>query len=883
MSHPRAPGPLPAPLRPALRQALSLLLLVLLPFMPAPAQGQGTAPTDWRLFAAQHGLPPSPASPMIQLVRGDYPHLTINGQARHLIGWDVGGNLSQSRRELLQQIETARDLELPLVILRVDLPSIAASRQQNDLQKIRDLVNAADNLQRWFMLAIELDWAPEWYVRQGRASVMETSTANRREDRALGLGGHLSGAVREPGQGAMIAPGDIHYLDLCKAFLADLHNEFRHHPRFIGWVLAPPSAPLLYPGLGRGGAAGVADYSPVTVGRFDPAVPYWKLMEEREENLGRRDVIAGGGDFAGVGPVVPLELMPEADRAADPEDTATPDLLPDLPAMDPAGEPEPAASYLPRPAGYGSSNGAHPAAQQPFPLTDGGGGGPPEPLPPGSKTGADDRALWRNWTHFRVYELQQRLDILSQKLRSLDQQHPILVTAWGALAYRDHNGYEPMAWGCDPVWLARHPSIDGLIIPFALSSRSFGLPSGIGDSDNFHALRNLTRLAQRYQKLAIVSVEKHPTAPPRLSDLAALQQWCAASGVDPWWSSNGFFTRQSVWNMQERQEIARGVPYGALPFPKRRFPSPVTILDSPLLLSSAYTDMTPRLGRSVHLCDILTAAGVDHDLRFPQEYPASGGARPGLGEVTYLLQRELTIAFDPYTIGFQTLAGNLMRQRGLSDPPVLALDDTQMNVWLLNGFASRPLRDNFMKEIGRFGIRTRVRNGPPSLFEINDTYVFYRALRSGPGRAPELYLLEVQDPTIVSPIASLDFINLAASQPLSLKLTNGFGDFSLLPNSPGEGPVLLGRPGPLGPARAVFAQERRKIIHQQQYATMRANLPWILLLSLSTIALGILFLYQLNVSRKGGLRLYLLRRRQAAIWTALEKERVAMGRAEGEQ
>lgn len=858
-----------------MRWLLLIGLMLVMPLTPAASQGS----TEWGILPIQHGAPPRlPQGLDLKIVRGDFPHLTVSSIPRHLLAWDVGQNLASPTREILQEIENSRELDLPLVILRVDLPSLSVDRKRNDLSRVRELVNAADNLNRQFILALELDWAPEWYVRSDLPlTVMVASSANLNDDQKLGLGGSLTGPLRHLGRGAAIAPGDAEYLEICKAFLADLHNEFRNHPRFIGWVLSPPSAPLCYPGLGRDGVGGLADYSAASVKAFDPAQDYWRLMEERESTLLRRDVFATGGAFQGTPPgllMTPDEVLEGTlpDQTV-PESTLpmSPDLiepaLPDVAVTDEGSESAPLPASTPAlppgPAIVAPASGE---------VVVGFRNGPPEPLPPGSKSGPDDRAIWRKWTQFRVYALQQRFDALATKLRSLDQQHPIFATSWGALAYRDHNGYEVMGAGLDPVWLARHPMVDGLIVPLALSSRTFALPSGIGDSDNLNSVRGLTRLAQRYNKLSIVSVEKHPTAPPRLADIAALQQWCVATGTDPWWTSNGFFTSRSHWNEQERQEIARGVPYGALPFPSRRIPAPVTILDSPLLLANSYADVAPRMSRAAHLADIFTACGVDFELVFPQEFPAAGGGQPSLGEATYLLHGDLLGLYDPFTVGFQTAIAQRNRSRqaeNLPPFPLRYLDDVRVDTWYLNGYASRPLRDNLLTELARSGIKSRLRNGPPSLMEMNDTYVFYRALRSGPGRAPELFLLETQDPAMIRPLASVDFYSLSHAQEMPLKLNNGFADFSLIPNSPGEGPVLLGRPERLGSSRMVYAEALRRVIHNQQYAAMRQSLPWILLLSLSAIALGLLFVYQLNVSRKGGLRLYLLRRQQAALDAAI--------------
>jgi|GEM_PF-3615850 len=899
-------------LRPVWLRLLGCLLAsALLPMQTARPQ---PAPTDWSVFSTQSELPPDmPTGAQLNVIRGDYPHLTVNAIPQHLLAWDVGMNLSAAPNDLRAGVETSRALDLPVVILRVDLPSLSINPKRNELKRVQDLVNVADNLNRQFILALELDWAPEWYVRQGLTTVMEASSANLNQDRAMGLSGQITGPVRNPEHGAMVAASDERYLDLCRTFIADLHNLFRNHPRFIGWVITPPSAPLCYPGLGRDGVGGFADYTATTVAQFDPSLDFWALMEAREQTLSHRDIFASGGAFQGIMPSSSLEeqaapvFEPEstesetADPATDPaadadtppssegaipapdsdagiapisdEERNYPNTVP--PPYDPIIE-EAAPPVIDPSIETGLPGTVVEAApdatgEEPGTLV-GFRNAPPEPLPPGSKNGPDDRPVWRKWSQFRVYELQLRFDALVTKLRSLDQQHPIFATAWGSLAYRDHNGYEALAAGLDPVWVARHPMVDGLVIPFALSSRTFDLPSGAGDADNLNSLRAMSRLAQRYNKLSVVSVEKSPTNPPRAVDIATLQQWCVASGTDPWWSSNGFFTQRSFWSLDDQEEIARGAPYKVLPFPSRRMTAPVTILDSPILCANSYADLSPRMSRATHIADILTACGVDFEVIFPQEFPTTGGPRPELGKVTYLIHNDLVTTYDPYTVGFQTAVAKLNTERkkaGLGAYPLSYLDDVAANTWYLNGYASRPLRESFLRELHRSGIRSKLRNGPPSLMVMNDTYVFYRALRSGPGRAPELFLLDTQDPARIKPLASIDYINLNTNKSMSLQLNNGFVDFSLLPNTPGEGPVLLGRPTALGPARLVYAQAARSVVHNQHSAAMRRSLPWILLLSLAAIALGLLYVYQLNVSRKGGIRLYLLRRQQAALVAAL--------------
>lgn len=894
-----------------------LVALGLLAPLPSSYAQDGAAkgvprPTDWSTFAAQLGLPDNlDSAPDIKLVPGDYPHLTVNASPLHLIGWDLGANLQYPQRELIEQIEVAKDAELPVVVIRVDLGSITGVGQRN-LNEVKELANAASNHQRWFILAIELDWAPDWYLRSEPGTIQETSPSNLDKDHALGLVGPIGpGPVKQTGRGGQVAMGDGKYLDLCEQVLEDLYWEFGagKYDRFLGWVLTPPSAPFLYRGVGRDGVSGFGDYSGFTQARFNFERDYWDAMARREAQVPARDILAGDGPFTGTGtpdlgtmdpPAVDepeaLSPTPEAadplngeETATTPEEVAAPIIeddeptdngfIPMEPRVDPYAEIEPvdAAAIESDPALLAPNDPNAP---------DGGFGEPeeegvvtsfrnaiPDPLPPGSKNGPDTRPIWLKWTQFRQLEQQVAIDTLGRRLRYLDKQHPIFATAWGTLAYRDNNGYEAMTWAADPVWLARRPYIDGLILPFELSSRSFALPSGVGDSDNINALRAMADLAQRYNKVPLVSVERSFDHPPRLADLISLQQWCVASGVDPIWSSNGFFTKNSTWGEEDVRQFARGAPFAALPFPNKKYQPQVTILDSPILLSNNYCDQAPRLERAAYLPDILNAAGVSHRVVYPQEFPITGGKAPDLGLLTFLLLEDLVHpqAFDRFTIGFQTAFQDRQDAAIAADLPVPildVLDDAQLANWQDNGYGSNPLRYNFTKNLGDLGIRSRLRNGPPTLMEVNDTYVFYRSFRSQ--SAPELNLVEDQDPANPVPTSSAQYFNFNSASPLTLNLSNGFADFSLIPNSPGEGPVLLGRLDLLASSREAYTQFRRTVIHNQQLSRMRASLPVIFLLTLCTVGLGVLFLYQLNMNRKGGIRLYLLRRRQAAAWSSMK-------------
>ncbi|HYE77319.1 MAG TPA: hypothetical protein VEI97_04965, partial [bacterium] len=197
--------------------ALAAALLALATLAPLPSgyaqEGRPRGiprPTDWSTFAAQLGLPEEGGQrPQLKLVEGDFPHLAIGSHPLHLIGWDLGGNLQVPQRDLIKQIETAEGVELPVVVIRVDLASISEAQNKRNLNKVKELANAAQNLQRWFILALELDWAPDWYLRSGVRTVQETNPSNLRQDREMDLVGPVPpGPVRQPGRGGQVAMAD---------------------------------------------------------------------------------------------------------------------------------------------------------------------------------------------------------------------------------------------------------------------------------------------------------------------------------------------------------------------------------------------------------------------------------------------------------------------------------------------------------------------------------------------------------------------------------------------------------------------------------------------------------------------------------------------------
>ncbi|HYE77677.1 MAG TPA: hypothetical protein VEI97_06805, partial [bacterium] len=501
------------------------------------------------------------------------------------------------------------------------------------------------------------------------------------------------------------------YLNLCKQVIEDLYYEFgrvdgtSEYGRFLGWILTPPSAPFLYRGLGRDDVSGFADYSAFSQARFNSWRNYWEEMARRETGMATTDVMAGGGPFTGTSAALweeftspapaqgPPGEVPGTAPTEEPDALAAPAVEPESPPgdQDPdriqptGGESQAPADPLAAPADGGAPEAAQ--GESSFDGADGVVAGfrnaIPDPLPPASKSGPDTRPIWLKWTQFRLLEQQIAVDRLGRHLRRLDQHHPIFATAWGALAYRENNGYEALAWGADPAWIARRPYIDGLVIPFELSSHSFAIPSGAGDSDNLHAARAMADLAQRYNKIPLLAVERSVTNPPAVGDLAALQQWCVAAGVDPIWSANGFFTRGSTWAKEEIRQFARGAPYAALPFPSQKPEPTVTVLDSPLLLGNNYCDGSPRLPRASHIPDILTGAGFDVEVLFPQEFPDIGGPTPPLGKVCFLLQEDLIQprGFDQFTVGFQTAQKDqdaAARRRNMAGPVLEIMDDSEL-------------------------------------------------------------------------------------------------------------------------------------------------------------------------------------------------------------
>ncbi|HYE76347.1 MAG TPA: hypothetical protein VEI97_00020, partial [bacterium] len=141
--------------------------------------------------------------------------------------------------------------------------------------------------------------------------------------------------------------------------------------------------------------------------------------------------------------------------------------------------------------------------------------------------------------------------------------------------------------------------------------------------------------------------------------------------------------------------------------------------------------------------------------------------------------------------------------------------------------------------------------------------------------APELNLADDLDPAAQHPSASQDYFNFHTGEPQSLTLANGYVHFHEVPGGPEGGPLLLGRMEKLTASREAYLHFHQTVMHNQHLARMRASLPALLLLTLCSVGLGVLFLYQLNMNRKGGIRLYLLRRRQAAAWAAMQGRHVS--------
>ncbi|MFH1514404.1 MAG: hypothetical protein ABIG42_02985, partial [bacterium] len=204
-----------------------------------------------------------------------YSHLKKNRV--DLTGWDVGESFSQTTtKELREVVDEAFTSRFNIVYLRVDWKSMEPVENMPlyGLNKIASFLDEIDERNRAsvnghkvrVIIALELDRPPAWFKTKHPASVMSHINPFKEKMGPMGPVEHYKSYSIDLDYGIL---NDPDYQKAAKKVIYDIVPHFQYHPALFGWAVTSPSSPMMYPGAGKDGVGGFADYSLHSRSRFD--------------------------------------------------------------------------------------------------------------------------------------------------------------------------------------------------------------------------------------------------------------------------------------------------------------------------------------------------------------------------------------------------------------------------------------------------------------------------------------------------------------------------------------------------------------------------------------------------------------------------------------
>ncbi len=207
-----------------------------------------------------------------------YPEYGSKGQVLDLSGWDVGNSFSKmSMAKLREVVDAAYKGKFNIVYLRVDWQAVEPVENQlvqGDLNRIGKLMDEIDNRNRTsenghkvrVIIALELDRPPAWFKKDNPASVMLHINPFNEKSGPMGAVKNSNEYSKSLDYGVF---NDPDYMKSAKKVINDIVHHFKNHPALFGWALTSPSSPMCYPGAGKDGVGGFADYSMHSRSQFD--------------------------------------------------------------------------------------------------------------------------------------------------------------------------------------------------------------------------------------------------------------------------------------------------------------------------------------------------------------------------------------------------------------------------------------------------------------------------------------------------------------------------------------------------------------------------------------------------------------------------------------
>ncbi len=444
------------------------------------------------------------------------------------------------------------------------------------------------------------------------------------------------------------------------------------------------------------------------------------------------------------------------------------------------------------------------------------------PLPRYSHGSWDKRPEFRTFAGLRLAWKREAFEGLLSAFREVGNEHLVLIGMEPALNYRNDNGYLAMVQAADSTRQMLHADVDGAVIAFRLSSRSFDPTNARSESSAMHLALTINQVA-RNGRLAVVLIEPDTAAPPSSIDITHIAYMIKAAGAYPIWTS-GFIEKHSHrWSWNDEVAIERAQPLSILPPPKRIRRGQVAILDIPCLYSAFYAEQNGSIMLQLSQLALHQRTGVQLEIVGIDEIRLGKPVLEQYRNVVYLA-RELIeqeaakswlgpgAQFDLAT--FRALGGVIEVQ----DPLLL-------NQYMMEDCHSFEIEDRMRTQYVRRGVQADLLNGADMFIIANDPYIYVRINMLHGSRWVDIKLTGWPE----SSLTEIDFIDVEDGDPVSAEVVSNSASFKFAPTHDSVHFLMLA--DDYAPVARPYENRRIGVTMTQQSRHMRRSVPAALLLA----------------------------------------------------
>jgi len=448
------------------------------------------------------------------------------------------------------------------------------------------------------------------------------------------------------------------------------------------------------------------------------------------------------------------------------------------------------------------------------------------PLNRYSQRSWDNRPEFRDLQDFRLYEKREAFDELLDAFIKVDDKHMILVGMDPVLNYRNDNGYLSMVTVPDATRQLVSKGVDGAVISFKLSSKTFDALNPRSEISAMHLALTVNQVI-RNNRIALVLVEKDNTDPPALNDIVHIAQMIKALGAYPIWCSGFNQRRTHHWSRPEENAIELTQPLSLLPPPKRLRRGQVAIFDLPEFYSTFYAEEEGNLSLSLTQLAIHQRTGVIVEVVSTNELTGGEPVLQQYNNIIYLAPELLTDRdakswFPPEAQ--MALYGYGLGSSGIIEAaePMLLHQYVMENI---NSPVLGVLEDQLRTRYVHRGATADLLNGADAFIAANDPYVFIRV--NNPRLAKYIDVKLSGWPIATMP--SINMVSVGNGAALQYNITAGSAGFPLSTSQNTAGLYIL-----LDDYRKVGVPYENRTVGvtmAQQSRNMRRSVPAALLLA----------------------------------------------------